>query len=312
MKKTSITFMALALAASLATAEEKKPAAAPAAPVAEASDPVIMSSDGVQVHKSEFELALKSLPAEYQQFAMGAGKRQFAEDYVRMKLLSAEGAKAGLDKDPEVVSQLTLMKENLIAQAELKKMEAAMKPGDEELKSYYESHKNEYEEVKARHILIAFKGSPAAQTGKKELTEDEAKAKAEDIRKQIAAGAKFEDLAKKESDDTGSGAQGGDLGSFSHGQMVPEFEKAAFEAKVGEITPPVRTQYGYHVIQVQSHGSTPFETVRPSIEKTMKDAKLRAALDAMKSKVTFSESYFPKPAEPAAAPKADAPPAKKQ
>ncbi len=300
--------MALALAASMATAQEKKPAATPAAPAND--DPVIMSSEGLQVHKSEFELALKSLPAEYQQFAMGAGKRQFAEDYVRMKLLAAEGAKTGLDKDPEVISQLNLMRENLIAQAELKKMDAAMKPSDEELKSYYESHKNDYEEVKARHILIAFKGSPAAQTGKKELTEEEAKAKAEDIRKQIQAGAKFEELAKKESDDTGSGAQGGDLGSFGHGQMVPEFEKAAFEAKVGELTPVVRTQYGYHVIQVLSHGSTPFENVRASIEKTMKDAKMRSTLDAMKSKVTFSDSYFPKP-EPAAAPPAPAP-AKKQ
>ena len=310
MKKTSITFMALALAASMATAQEKKPAAAPAAPAND--DPVIMSSENVQVHKSEFELALKSLPAEYQQFAMGQGKRQFAEDYVRMKLLSAEGAKAGLDKDPEVVSQLNLMRENLIAQAELKKMDAAMKPSDEDLKSYYESHKNDYDEVKARHILIAFKGSPAAQTGKKELTEEEAKAKAEDLRKQILAGAKFEDLAKKESDDTGSGAQGGDLGSFGHGQMVPEFEKAAFEGKVGELTPVVRTQYGYHVIQVLSHGATPFENVRATIEKTVKEAKMRTTLDAMKSKVTFNDSYFPKPAEPPAAPAAPAaPPAKK-
>jgi len=302
--------MALALAASMATAQEKKPAAAPAAPAND--DPVIMSSENVQVHKSEFELALKSLPAEYQQFAMGQGKRQFAEDYVRMKLLSAEGAKAGLDKDPEVVSQLNLMRENLIAQAELKKMDAAMKPSDEDLKSYYESHKNDYDEVKARHILIAFKGSPAAQTGKKELTEEEAKAKAEDLRKQILAGAKFEDLAKKESDDTGSGAQGGDLGSFGHGQMVPEFEKAAFEGKVGELTPVVRTQYGYHVIQVLSHGATPFENVRATIEKTVKEAKMRTTLDAMKSKVTFNDSYFPKPAEPPAAPAAPAaPPAKK-
>src|SRR6185369_9020221 len=261
--------MALVLSASVGLAQDK-PAAAPAAPAGD--DPVIISAEGVQVHKSEFEAALKSLPAEYQQFAQGPGKRQFADDYIRMKLLAQEGMKAGLDKDPDVTNQLALLKENLIAQAELKKMDAAMKVSDADLQKYYDEHKGEYEQVKARHILIAFKGSPAAQTGKKELTEDEAKAKAEDIRKQIEGGADFAALAKKESDDTGSGAQGGDLGSFTKGQMVPEFEKAAFAAKPGELTPVVRTQYGYHVIQVQEHGFTPLEQLKPTLEKSQKDA----------------------------------------
>lgn len=307
MKKTSITFMALALSAVVGLAQDK-PAAAPAAPAGD--DPVIISAEGVQVHKSEFEAALKSLPAEYQQFAQGPGKRQFADDYIRMKLLAAEGVKAGLDKDPEVQSQLALLKENLIAQAELKKMDSALAVSDADLQKYYDAHKSEYEEVKARHILIAFKGSPAAQAGKKELTEDEAKAKAEDLRKQIVGGADFAALAKKESDDVGSGSQGGDLGSFTHGQMVPEFEKAAFEAKVGDVTPVVRTQYGYHIIQVLEHGATPFEQMKPTIAKSQREAKMRTALDELKAKAVFSETYFPKPAPPpapeAAAPKADA------
>jgi peptidyl-prolyl cis-trans isomerase C len=307
VKKTSITFMALALSAVVGLAQDK-PAAAPAAPAGD--DPVIISAEGVQVHKSEFESALKSLPAEYQQFAQGPGKRQFADDYIRMKLLAAEGTKAGLDKDPEVQAQLVLLKENLIAQAELKKMDNALAVSDADLQKYYDAHKAEYEEVKARHILIAFKGSPAAQAGKKELTEDEAKAKAEDLRKQIVGGADFAALAKKESDDVGSGSQGGDLGSFTHGQMVPEFEKAAFEAKPGDVTPVVRTQYGYHIIQVIEHGATPFEQIKPTIAKSQREAKMRTALDDLKAKAVFSETYFPKPAPPpapeAAAPKADA------
>jgi len=296
--------MALALSAVVGLAQDK-PAAAPAAPAGD--DPVIISAEGVQVHKSEFEAALRSLPAEYQQFANGPGKRQFADDYIRMKLLASEGTKAGLDKDPDVQSQLALLRENLIAQAELKKMDSSMKVSDADLQKYYETHKNDYEQVKARHILVAFKGSPAAQAGKKELTEAEAKAKAEDIRKQLEGGADFSALAKKESDDTGSGAQGGDLGSFGHGQMVPEFEKAAFEAKPGDLTPVVRTQYGYHVIQVQEHGSTPFEGVKATIEKTQREAKMKAALDELKAKATYSETYFPKPAPApdAAAPKAE-------
>jgi peptidyl-prolyl cis-trans isomerase C len=312
VKKTSITIMALALSAAVGLAQST-PAPAPAVPIND--DPVIISGDGVQVHKSEFESALKTLPPEYQQFASGPGKRQFAEDYVRMKLLAAEGLKAGLDKDPEVTSQLALMRENLMANAELKKLDTAIKVNDEDLKKYYDTHKNEYEQVKASHILIAFKGSPAAQAGKKELTDDEAKAKAEDLRKQLVGGANFAELAKKESDDTGSGSRGGDLGEFGHNQMVPEFEKAAFSAKPGDITPVVRTQYGYHIIKVESHGSTPFEHVKPALEKSQRQEKMKQTLDEMKAKATFSESYFgpvppptpPAPAAGAAAPSAAAP-----
>jgi parvulin-like peptidyl-prolyl isomerase len=197
------------------------------------------------------------------------------------------------------------MKENLVANAQLQKIEAGISLNDDDLKKLYESKKGEYEQVKARHILIAFKGSPAAQQGKPELTEEQAKAKAEDLRKQIVAGtAKFEDLAQKESDDVGSGSRGGDLGEFNRGQMVPEFEKAAFEAKVGEVTPVVRTQFGYHIIKVDEHGSTPFDQVKPTLEKNERQARLQAALDKMKNdaKATFNEAYFTPPPAPATPP----------
>src|SRR5882724_578932 len=274
--------MILALAAPAVFAQKATPAVtAPPAPAKDA-DPVVISATGVTVHQSEFEAALKTLPAEYQTYAQGPGRKQFADDYLRMRLLASEGTKAGLEKDPEVINQLTLMRENLVATAQLKKIDSSIAVSDAEVQKAYADGAKEYEQVKARHILIAPKGSPAAQTGKKELTDDEAKAKAEDLRKQILAGASFDELAKKESDDAGSGSRGGDLGSFSHGQMVPEFEAAAFGAKVGEIPPVVKTQFGYHIIKVEAHDSAPIEQVRPAIEKELKQTKLHAALDAMK------------------------------
>ncbi|HEV7766918.1 MAG TPA: peptidylprolyl isomerase [Thermoanaerobaculia bacterium] len=288
MKKTISTLIALALVATTGFAQQKP------APAAAAADPIVIAAGGLSIKQSEFEAALKSLPAEYQQYATGPGKKQFAEDYLRMKMLASEGAKAGLDKDPEVVSQLALMKENLIAQAQLTKIEKGITVTDEELKKKYDENKNQYEQVKARHILIAFKGSPAAQVGKTELTEEQAKAKADDLRKQIEGGASFDELAKKESDDVGSGARGGDLGAFGRGQMVPEFEKAAFEAKSGELTPVVRTQFGYHLIKVDEHEMTPFEQVKPTLEKGERQARMQARIEEMKSnaKPTFNETYF--------------------
>jgi peptidyl-prolyl cis-trans isomerase C len=315
VKKTLSITLAFAFCATLGMAQDK-PAAAPqpAAAAQATADPIIIAAGDVTIRQSEFESALKTLPAEYQQYAMGTGKKQFAEDFLRMKLLAREGMKAGLDKDPEVTRQLALMRENLVANAQLQSIEKSITISDQDLMKVYDSKKNDYEQVTAKHILIAFKGSPAAQAGKPELTEEQAKAKAADLRKQILAGASFEELAKKESDDTGSGANGGELGEFNHGQMVPEFEQAAFAAKVGEVTEPVRTQYGYHIIKVEKHGLTPFEQVKALLERNERQAKLQAQLEAMKTnaKATFNDAYFPPPPPPAPAATTDATtPAKK-
>ena len=304
MKKTIMTMCALALAA---TASMAQPAQTPAATAAQA-DPIVIAAGEVTIRQSEFENALKTLPAEYQQYASGSGKKQFAEDFLRMKMLAAEGMKAGLDKDPEVVRQLSLMRENLVANAQLQQIEKSINVSEEDLKKQYDAKKGEYEQVSARHILIAFKGSPAAQAGKPELTEEQAKKKADDLRAKIVAGASFEELAKTESDDTGSGANGGALGEFNRGQMVPEFEKAAFEAKVGDVTPVVRTQFGYHIIKVDAHGSTPFDQVKTFLERNARQEALQARLDAMKNnaKPSFNETYF------TVAPPTEPPPAQKQ
>lgn len=289
MKKTSTILICAALAAAVASAQEK-PAPAPDPK----ADSVVISAGGIQIRRSEFENAIKALPAEYQQYATGAGKKQFAEDYLRMKLIAAQGFANGLDKDAEVVRQMALMRENLVATAQIARIEKSISISEQDLRKEYEARRNEYEQVTARHILIAFKGSPAALKDRKELTEEEAKAKAEALRKQILAGASFEDVAKKESDDTGSGASGGDLGPFVRGQMVPEFEKAAFEAKPGELTPVVRTQFGYHIIKVERHGTTPFEEVKATLAGPLRQKALQAELQALKDKArpVFDDAYF--------------------
>lgn len=97
------------------------------------------------------------------------------------------------------------------------------------------------EEVHARHILIATSAS---------VTDAQAKAKADNLVKELRAGADFATLAKANSDDPGSKTKGGDLGWFGKGQMVPEFEKAAFSLPPGQISDPVKTSYGYHIIEV--------------------------------------------------------------
>lgn len=317
MKKTTLILMGLALSASVVMAQEKPAtttatnAATTTTVTAATGDPVIITAGDIVIKQSEFESALKTLPAEYQSYAMGPGKKQFGEDYLRMKMLAQMGYKAGLQNDPAVQQQLALMKDNLVANAQLSQIDKSVTLSDADLQKIYDENKKDYEQVKAKHILIAFKGSPAAQAGKPELTEDQAKAKAEELKKQIEGGAKFEDVAKKESDDTGSGANGGELGAFGHGQMVPEFEKAAFDAKVGDVIGPIRTQYGYHLIRVESHEYTPFAGVKANIEKKEHQKAVQAKLEAIKdeSKPVFNDAYFAPPPPPAAAPAEGAAPA---
>ncbi|XWN52859.1 peptidylprolyl isomerase [Anoxybacillus flavithermus] len=129
-----------------------------------------------------------------------------------------------------------------------------MKVTDEELKKYY----NEYKpKVKASHILV----------------DDEKTAK--DIKAKLEKGEDFAKLAKEYSKDTGSAQNGGDLGWFGPGKMVEEFEKAAYALKVGEISDPVKTQFGYHIIKVtDKEEKKSFDEMKEEIEFEVKKSKL--------------------------------------
>ncbi|BCJ87137.1 peptidylprolyl isomerase [Effusibacillus dendaii] len=132
---------------------------------------------------------------------------------------------------------------------------------DDEIKQYYNSHLSDYqqpEQVKARHILVD--------------TEQEAK----DIIDRLHKGEDFAKIAKEKSKDTGSAANGGDLGFFGKGVMDPEFEKAAFSLALNQISDPVKTNFGYHVIQVTDKKPAKqltLEEARPQVEQTLKNQK---------------------------------------
>jgi peptidyl-prolyl cis-trans isomerase D len=126
-------------------------------------------------------------------------------------------------------------------------------PTDSELRQYYAQHKDQFnlpERANVRHILIKTPApGPDGKVDQKVL--DAARAKAEDLLKQIKNGANFADLAKKNSEDPGSAKQGGELGWFEHGRMVPEFDKSAFAlSQKGQLSDLVKTTYGFHIIQL--------------------------------------------------------------
>jgi peptidyl-prolyl cis-trans isomerase C len=278
-----------------APATAATPAAAPATTTAAVSGTgdgkVVVSVGNEKITAKQFDDMIEGLPEQARAQVRGPAKRQFAEQLVRMKLLSAEARKRGLDKKPAVALQM----ENVLAGAAYNDMAAQVKLDDADLRAEYEKRKNQFESVQARHILIKFKGSPVpAREGKPELSEEQALAKVQELRKQILAGSDFAALAKAESDDAGSGAQGGDLGTFARGQMVPEFDKMAFSLPIGEVSEPVKTQFGYHIIKVEKREAKSFDDVKQQLEQNLKPEMAREAVEKLRqnSTVTLDESYF--------------------
>ena len=262
---------------------------------------VIMTIGDEKITAAQYDQLVNALPAQYQKAARGPQKRQIAEQMAQIKVLSSEAEKRGIDKQPIVKQQLVFDRENVLAGALYNELMKSVKIDDEALKSYYDAHKADFETVKARHILIRFKGSAVPlRTGQKELSDEEALAKAQDIRKQLQSGGDFIALAKAESDDTGSGANGGDLGSFKHGQMVGAFETAAFALPVGQVSEPVKTQFGYHIIKVEEKQNKTLDDAKAEISEKLRPEAAKKEADDMRKKaaVTFDEGYFG-PATPA-------------
>jgi peptidyl-prolyl cis-trans isomerase D len=146
---------------------------------------------------------------------------------------------------------------------------------DADLTSYYNAHKDQFqvkEQVRVRHILIA---APAGDAAK----DAAAKAKAQDILKQIKAGGNFADLASKNSDDPGSKTQGGELGWLDRGKTVPEFDKTAFDLNPGQTSDLVKTQFGYHIIQTEEKKTAhqrSLDEVKPEITPIVEQTKFGA------------------------------------
>ena len=266
------------------------PATAPTTKPAEDLSKVIIRVGDDVMTIGDYNNLIDSLPEQVRAMAKGPGRRGLAEKVVEVSLLSAEAKRMGLDKDPKVQMQLELARKQILTQALAEKVQS---DSDEaSLKKYYEEHKSDFEKVKARHILIRTAGSrmPLAP-GKTELTDEQAKEKALAIRDRLVNKKEdFSAVAKAESDDLGSGAQGGDLGSFGHGRMVPPFEKAAFAAKIGEVTEPVKSEFGYHLILVDERQIPAFDAVKEEIGPKKFDDLVKKLKETQK--VEIDDAFF--------------------
>jgi len=260
-------------------------------------DKVVITVGDQKITAAQFDQIVAGLAPQYQAAVRGSGRKQFADQLARVLLLAQEGKRRKLDDSPSYQTQILFQNANILAGITYDQLGKDAKIDEAEVRKYYDEHKKEFDQVRARHILVRMSGSPLpVKPGQKDLTEAEALAKAQELRKRIIEGhEEFEAVARVESDDNTSGANGGDLGFFHHNQMVPPFDEAAFAMKPSDISEPVKTQFGYHIIKVEAVKT--YAELRPEVEKKMRPEMAQKALSDMAKKagVTLDPEFFPAP-----------------
>ncbi len=211
-------------------------AAASIAPALAQDDPLIAKVDGVEIRQSDLALAEEDLGQNIPPQAQGDAKREYLVGYLTDIILvakAAEAKKVADQKDFKI--RLAYTRNKLLMELQLQ-AEAKGAVTDQALKAVYDDAIKQMAndlEVRARHILVP--------------TEAEAKA----ILVELKKGTDFAELARQKSKDPGAAAQGGDLGFFTKDQMVPEFAEVAFKLDKGQLSEPIKTQFGWHIIKVE-------------------------------------------------------------
>jgi parvulin-like peptidyl-prolyl isomerase len=286
-------------------------ASAPRTLTPEEAAKVVLTVDDVKITAGDFYSYIDTLPQNIRENARGASRGKFAENVIKVQMLAQEARRRKLDQDPVVQKQIAYYVDTMLASRLFEVTANNATITDETLREFYEKHKGEYERVRARHILIRFQGSPMpVAPGKQEITVEEALTKVQELRKRIEAGEDFAEVAKAESDDIGSAQQGGDLGFFKRKHMVPEFDEMAFSLKVGQLSEPVRSPYGFHLIQVEQREEKTLEELKPELEKRLRPQLADGVFRKLQEKTTITadEAFFggpvtlapPSPAAPAA------------
>ncbi len=251
-----------------------------------AEDKIIAKVGMLPVYTSELTKRLESLPPQYRSiYSSPEGKQKLLQQIVDERLIYIAATKKGIEKKKDVLDEFEIAKKNIVISSYVSDLFKEIQISDAEVKDFYDKNQKEFstkEQAHARHILLK--------------TEQEAL----DIKAKLDAGEPFEALAKTFSQDPSAAQNGGDLGFFSKGDMVPEFELAAFTTELKKVTAPVKTQFGYHLIEVleRKEGSVQAldDTIKGQIKEFLTRQKQKDALTAVteKLKTSVKVEQFPK------------------
>ncbi|OKY74932.1 MAG: hypothetical protein BM485_10865 [Desulfobulbaceae bacterium DB1] len=261
-------------------------------PAAEGPEADILASVGeTTLSTSRFNMMIDMMPPQVQIMLRSNQemKKELINRWVEINLLVQEALAEGLDKDPLSALKIEEMRNRILVEALVaRKVDTRSGIEQEQIASYYADNKAEFiqgEQVEAQHILIRVDATAPAED------QEKARKTIETIRQELKKGESFSRLAQKHSEDPGSAAKGGNLGFFGRGQMVKEFEDAAFATKPGETSEPVLTNFGWHLIHIVSKKEPeqlPLEKVSKQIEAKLKAERnekvLQNLVEALKEK----------------------------
>ena len=224
-------------------------------------DKILATVNGKEITGVDYNLFLDSLNPQIKQYFAGEDmNKEIINELIYQALLYEDAIAKGMDKDEEFLQVVEKTKESMLKNYALGKLLATVDVTEDEVKKFYEENKEAFKEkesANASHILVS--------------EED----KAREIYEKVKDGEDFETLAKKNST-CPSKEKGGDLGTFTRGQMVKEFEDAVFENEVGTVTEPVKTQFGYHIIKINEKNEgrdLEFDEVKDKIFSQLKRQK---------------------------------------
>ena len=257
-------------------------------PVRAEDDPILGKAGNYVFKKSDFERLIRYSPPALQKQIQE--NPQYIAALVRrileQKSVSDWARKEGFDREPEVKEQIQyLVDDFLMKEYLMKKVMKDVSVSEDDVKRYYNENEAKYTtplQVRVRHMLIKVPFGSSSEEKKK------AREKAEGILGWLKKGERFEKLAEAYSEDLDSKAKGGELGYFSRGRMPKAFEDTAFSMKPGQVSEPIETDYGYHIIEVQDRKEArtiPLEEVKESIRKQLTDEMTRKKVDEFIKKV---------------------------
>jgi len=247
-------------------------------------------------HPKDFDDFLQSNPRAAQQ-AQGPQRDELKKQLGEFKVIAERARKDGLDRDDLTKLQILLSRSQALAGAYLGDLQknADKLVADGDVEQYYKDHPSDFDEIRVRHILVSTQAQPEpegesdakdakdskdkkAPEKPKTLTKEEARKKSEGLLARARKGEDFAKLAMENSDDPGSKDKGGEYDFFGHGKMVPEFEKAAFALKPGEISDLVETPFGFHIIKLEERRTAASpdadQKVRQQIVEKLKQEKI--------------------------------------
>ena len=221
---------------------------------------------GESITEAEFEAFLQNVPKEQRAYLSNPQARQYYLDQlIALYLYAKEAEEQKMDETEEFQKILKNARRDILAQMGMREALKDVTVSEEEVRAFYDENQQQYTKggtVRAKHIL----------------TDSEEKCR--QILKEITDGSKAFEVAAQEYSTCPSGQKGGDLGEFGRGQMVKEFEDAAFLGEIGKVLGPVKTQFGYHLIRVESRTEetyASFDEVRESIRRNLLQMKQNQA-----------------------------------